>query len=213
MKANRNERGLTIVEMAITVTILSGLALVIGSVLDAGLGAYRSTSPSAMAQLSHRSVEKVTERIAFAGLATLAIGPEGAPDGSVLTFRACQGSDAGTQVWGKPATIGWEPEPGDPEDGKDNDGDGFVDEGSVVLAINAGETDEHRVVLANGVARHLEGEKPNGLDDNGNGLVDERGLSFEIRDRAVHVRMTLVRRGRDGQVVTRTARDTVALRN
>jgi hypothetical protein len=82
-----------------------------------------------------------------------------------------------------------------------------------VLVVDEGLTTENTVVLARGVARHLEGELPNGIDDNGNGVADERGFLLEIRDRAVAISLTLERTGRNGQPVVATARTLVALRN
>ena len=104
-------------------------------------------------------------------------------------------------------------EPTDPEDGTDNDGDGIVDEGIVVLRLSAGEPNEYRVVLARGVARYLEGETPNGVDDNGNGQVDEKGLFMQVRNGAIYVNLTVQRMGRDRQPIFRTVRTAVAMRN
>ncbi|MCP3914576.1 MAG: hypothetical protein GY711_03345 [bacterium] len=45
--------------------------------------------------------------------------------------------------------------------------------------------------LSTRVAPFLEGEVPNGMDDNGNGLIDEKGFSFVRDRRAMTVRLTL----------------------
>ncbi|MEN8150098.1 MAG: hypothetical protein ABFS86_09755 [Planctomycetota bacterium] len=214
--ADHGERGFTIVEMAISMVVLAGLAIVLGSVMDTGLGAYQSSSPAVVTQITHRTLDKIADRIAFAGFETLVLVPEEEglePDGAEVSFYRCLGSTAGLKDWSEGRRIFWRPEDTDPTDKIDNDGDGSVDEGMVVLVLDEGMPTESTVVLARGVARHLEGELPNGVDDNGNGFVDERGLLLEIQDRAVQISLTLERTGRDGQPVVTTARTLVALKN
>lgn len=104
-------------------------------------------------------------------------------------------------------------EPGEVDDGLDNDGNGLVDEGELVLVRDAGGADELEIVLANGVREHLEGELPNGVDDNDNGLVDERGITFERVGSDLRIRLTLETTGRDGRILTRTLETTAWSRN
>jgi hypothetical protein len=65
----------------------------------------------------------------------------------------------------------------------------------------------------NGVREALEGEAFNGLDDNGNGLVDERGLAIELDGDVLTVHLSLERRGPDGAPIVRTQQTSVRLRN
>ena len=61
---------------------------------------------------------------------------------------------------------------------------------------------------------NLEGEIGNNLiDDNGNGLVDEAGLCFDLDGERLNIRLTLERRMGDGTLITHTAQRTIALRN
>lgn len=207
------ERGVTLVEAAISMTVLAGLVLVLGKSLDTGLGSYRSTSPVVVEQLAHRSVEKIAARLSYAGIETLQLEPVDTPDGSVMKYQQCLGSAAGEKVWSEVNYLEWREERDDPTDGVDNDGDGAVDEGMIVLLLDAGLPTQETVVLARGVARYLQGEEANGADDNGNGHVDERGFLLEIKERYVQVHLTLVRQGRDGELIERTARAVVAMRN
>ena len=87
--------------------------------------------------------------------------------------------------------IQLEYEPGDPNDGVDNDGDELVDEGRVVLIRDFGQPGQLQTVLCSGVRELLEGELPNGADDNGNGLIDERGLCVTWDGARMAVRVTL----------------------
>ena len=73
--------------------------------------------------------------------------------------------------------------------------------------------DERRVVWSNLVSPLLEGETVNGVDDNGNGLIDEDGLSFVLEDQRVVIRLTLSRMESDGRIVPETVESVVFCRN
>jgi hypothetical protein len=72
---------------------------------------------------------------------------------------------------------------------------------------------ERRVTWTNHVSPLLEGELINGADDNGNGLVDEDGLSFVLEGNRVVIRLTLHRPEVDGRRVEETIESIVACRN
>ncbi|MFT5050183.1 MAG: prepilin-type N-terminal cleavage/methylation domain-containing protein [Chlamydiales bacterium] len=86
-------------------------------------------------------------------------------------------------------------------------------EGQISWSESPGTPEERRVIWTSLVAPYLEGEIPNGMDDNGNGLIDERGLSFVIDRNSVTVRLTLERQLPGGGVVTQTVQTTVTCRN
>jgi hypothetical protein len=126
--------------------------------------------------------------------APVAVGPEGPTFGPVTR-------------------IEWRPDPNDPTDGADNDGDGLVDEGEIVISRNFGSAGQQDTVIATSVPRLLLGELPNGADDNGNGLQDEAGLSFELlADGSVRVRLTVQAR-KQGTTFSSTVEATVLPRN
>jgi hypothetical protein len=83
----------------------------------------------------------------------------------------------------------------------------------VFWARNPGLGTEHRVIWTNMVRPFLEGEVMNGVDDNGNGLVDEHGLSFDIDRNAVTIRLSMERRSSDGRAVIHTIERVVTCRN
>lgn len=208
-KATDAQSGIALIEIVLSLAVLTVLTVAVGRVLDTGLGAYETSSPAGVRQLSHRAMDRIVDRLSFAGHSTL--NPNVL--GSSIKFNACLGSKGGAKDFDKLAILRWRPEPEDPADGKDNDGDGLIDEGMVVLRTDVGEPTERRLILVRGVARFLEGEVGNGLDDNGNGAVDERGLLFQVEPNAIRIQLTLLRPGPDGQVVSRTARTLVSMRN
>ena len=84
---------------------------------------------------------------------------------------------------------------------------------NVFWSKNPDTEEKVRVVWTNLVAPYLEGEIPNGKDDNGNGLIDEKGLSFVVDRNAVTIYLTLDRKTKDGSVITKTVQTTVTCRN
>ena len=99
------------------------------------------------------------------------------------------------------------------DDGIDNDGDGLIDEGSVVLVKDWGGPEEKTVVLCHDVSEYAAGETFDGTDENGNGLIDERGLCFDMRDGNLYFLLTVERLDQDGHLLTRSFRSSVWLRN
>jgi hypothetical protein len=184
------------------------------SVMGGGVGIFRSSTLSCSTEKgANRALETIVSHLSFAGRDGVlsCFGTAIATD--TLEYRSVAGCSEGNVVWGDVTRIGWAPEPADPPDGEDNDRNGLVDEGMIVLTRNPGQPGETRQVLVRGVARLLEGEALNGVDDNGNGLSDENGLCFERRGDSVAVRITLCRMGGDGVPVTRTAETSVTPRN
>ena len=70
---------------------------------------------------------------------------------------------------------------------------------SIAWVENPGDTHETRVIWSRDVRAFAAGEVPNGIDGNGNGLIDEKGLSFAIEGNTVIVSLTLERPGRRGR--------------
>ena len=83
----------------------------------------------------------------------------------------------------------------------------------VYWSQNPGAENERRVIWTSLVAPYLEGELPNGIDDNGNGLIDEKGLNFVVDRNAITIRLTLERVLDGGEIVSKTVDTTVTCRN
>jgi hypothetical protein len=86
-------------------------------------------------------------------------------------------------------------------------------ERQVVWSENPDTEREQRVVWSSLVSPYLAGEIPDGMDNNGNGLIDEKGLSFVMDNNSVTVRMSLERINERGEAVTKTVQTTVTCRN
>jgi prepilin-type N-terminal cleavage/methylation domain-containing protein len=88
-----------------------------------------------------------------------------------------------------------------------------VQGGQVLWRQRPDELDERMVVWSRWVAGYLDGELPNGVDDNGNGLIDETGLAFVVSGSQIEIFLCLERRGDDGQIVRHQRSAVVACRN
>lgn len=215
----RDRGGYTLLEVSV-VSVLMAIALLGGiATLRQATGLFRQSAASGDVSIR---VTRATNRIvrelmaADAGglapdLTPPAFGPYGGSDR--LDFQVPTGWTAGAATWGPLRRIGFEQELGEPLNGIDDDGDGTVDEGAVVLVEDLGGPRERRVVLLNGVTALQPGEVLNGLDDNGNGLVDERGLSFDALDGVLTMRLSVQELGPSRQMIVRTIEAQIELRN
>ena len=89
----------------------------------------------------------------------------------------------------------------------------LIDEGVVVWTENEGVPGERRVIVCRGVRELLEGEIANGLDDNGNGLIDEPGFCVQVTGEVVTLRLTLDALDSDNRVLTKTVESSIWIRN
>lgn len=88
-----------------------------------------------------------------------------------------------------------------------------VQEGRVVWRQKPDESDERLIVWSRWVSEFLEGEVQNGVDDNGNGVVDENGLVFVVQGSQVTVHLTLSKTDSGGRRVEQTRTTVVTCRN
>jgi len=219
LNAHRARRGVTLLEVVIATGCLVLLLGAIGTVAQRGRAAAEAgVSASALSGKAQRLVDGIASELMNASSASLPISPAAGRAAGQVDYRTVEGFDVvqGEIDEGPLRRIGRIPSPEDPNDGLDNDSDGLVDEGNVVLVLDTAATPACELVLASGVTEVLEGEiAGNNADDNGNGLVDEGGLSLQWQNggTSVVIRATLGARGPGGDVLLRTVVTTVHLRN
>jgi type II secretory pathway pseudopilin PulG len=85
--------------------------------------------------------------------------------------------------------------------------------GEITWFENPGTADERRVVWVKHVPDFGLGEEVNGLDDNGNGLIDEGGLAFVKEGRSLRIVLSLRRPQLAGGVIERQLETFVTCRN
>ena len=206
--------GFTVVELAIAASLL---ALVLGSfamMAGAGERAYRTgtTTGQLEAQVAMTLARAVDE---LRPVVFESIDPDPVPGAGAESMSYEQAVDivAGSVVLSPTRRLGFVYEAGELDNGVDDNGNGLVDEGRLVLTENVGLPDERQRVLTRWVAELFQGELDNGLDDNGNGLVDENGFYLERDGETLIVRLTLERLSAEGRLLTRSAQTSVRMRN
>jgi prepilin-type N-terminal cleavage/methylation domain-containing protein len=213
-RSARRLRGFTMVEMTIAASVFAVLVTVVVSVMNSGFSTWSNATIGAELQTkANRAMETIVVALSPAGASTLVPDPVPPTGASSFTFKRCTGYAAGAKTWTNNWKLEWVAEPTDPTDGIDNDHDGVIDKGMVVLTEDVGLVSQRSTVVVRGVARYLEGETGNGLDDNANGLVDEPGFCVSRSGRTLTIRLTLVRRQRGGSLVQRTVTIPITLRN
>ena len=197
MSARGRTAGFGLVEVLLSVAFLGIVLANVALVL-------RSSSESGAADLSEDVLDEqartVLRRIALSLMSASrdSLSPDASSplDSSHIRYQSQIGFEDGEVLWDDPQQIRLaEPSP------------------QLLWSANPDTPDERRVVWSNLVAPLLEGELMNGLDDNHNGLIDEKGLSFAIDRDAVAVRLTIERRDERGRTYDATVETTVTCRN
>jgi prepilin-type N-terminal cleavage/methylation domain-containing protein len=206
--------GFTLVELMIVITLLGTVVGSVLAVLRTSTRAYGvGTTDARLESLASQTLDQIASRLRSSQLATMSPTLSAPFSGTQVDFQPSIGIAGGLTVWGPVERIGFEYSPSDPDDGTDNDGNGFADEGRVVWTQDVGGPGQRSVVWANGVSEYLRGETLDTTDENGNGLVDETGLCFSFDGTSVMVRLTLQARDASGVTLTRTVQERVFFRN
>jgi type II secretory pathway pseudopilin PulG len=194
----RARAGFTLLEVVLGFSLLAILMVKIAMAVNS---ATRFTSESTSAVVLEDQARAALDRIAYAIMGsdrgTLIPDFEAPMYTNVLNFRVSLGvDDGGVLVWDDPERIGL--------------GDNA---NQLLWRSNPDMPEERRVVWSNLVRDLLEGELPNGMDDNGNGLIDEKGLTFVIYKNIVTIRLTLEKPGAGGRRMLETVTTSVTCRN
>jgi prepilin-type N-terminal cleavage/methylation domain-containing protein len=192
-----SRRGYSLVELlaAIALVAIVGVKVFLLMSMRARTEVKQSTELVVEDQ-ARRVMEQIVYSVMGAARERLTPYPESPLFSSQLRYQVALGVENGEVVWDDPQLLGlgaadnelvWRKRPFDPE--------------------------ELRVVWCRNVGPFLEGEIPNGVDDNGNGLTDEKGVTFTVDGNLVTVRLTLQRVDEHEQPFTRTMEMVIACRN
>lgn len=209
----RLQAGVSVIDVLLGASVMIAALSGLMAFLQSSIAGSRTVSErSVLARRANDLVRRIADELSMADDASLT--PAAAPLGaSLLDFRVPQSVAAVGVTWQNATRVEWQVDPNDPADGVDNDDDGVIDEGIVMLRRNVGLAGEQATILATNVLPLLEDETVNNLDDNGNGLVDETGLSFAIdANGMVTIRVTLFSQSANG-LLLRTAEAAVSPRN
>jgi len=172
-----------------------------------------SSSSSAVDQSLRQALIRVSSELRV--IAGSRMNPDPADQFGVaqIDFRQAVGIAGGKIQWGENTRLGFEYAPGEVDDGVDNDGNGLVDDGVIVLTRDLGGPNQQRAVLCTGVREGVLGDPVNGLDDNANGVTDEGGFNLQRVGDAMIIRLSIEGPGLDGATIQRTGQTSVRLRN
>ncbi len=203
-----------------TVEVLLGAALMASMLLVAGLATQRCMAmfrqhraSEAVSSSASRLLQRVASELAFARRSSLQPATLETQGASTLLFQRSLGVEKGEVQWSPPLTLRWEREPGELDDGLDNDGNGLIDEGQLLWIESEGLAEERRVVFGHGLCEFLPGETFDGVDEDGDGLIDERGLCFSAEGNVLTIRLGVQGRTPTDTILTRVVETSVFVRN
>lgn len=207
----RPNSGYSLIEVLIATSLTAVVLLSAAVVSRQGVGALQVTQSAA--DLEDRA-RRLSDRLSVELENTTAINPQPNAPFSVsdFTFIRVEGVAGNAPVLSDPTRIFWRYATGELDDGLDNNGDGLVDEGEIVMTRNFGTATEISVVLCRRVAEIQEGETADGIDENGNGLIDEPGFSVVMSGDVLEIRFTLQGRTVDGTTFERSVETGVRIR-
>lgn len=189
--------GFTLLELIVVLTLLGLVVVKVGLLLQMRAATQSREMTSMMVEdQARRVLDQIAYAIMGADRDRLMPSQETPIDSPELRFELSLGVQNGEVVWGDPQWVGL-----------------ANANRQIAWRERPDQIDERRVVWCNIVRPFLEGELQNGIDDNGNGLIDERGLSFSLEGERVTIRLTLERIDEQGEPVTRTVESIVTCRN
>ena len=194
-------RGFTLIELALSITILGSLVAALGWFQIRSQASYRQTAVRAEIEAKARqAASRVIRELTGVGTTLLAPDPTSSFGSSTLTFqKPIAVSDAGVVTWSTPSRL--ELQDDEADDGMDSDSDGLVDEKRLVLIQNVGLINQQAITICHGIAELAPGELSNGADDDGDGLVDEAGFNVQRTSDLLRIRLTLLKWVGDGTTV------------
>lgn len=180
--------GLTLVEMSISLVILGVVLGSLYSVLQTANGAFSENALQMnLESRGARAIARAISALRVADQASVNAIPTPPLSAVGVTFQANEGYGSTEVGWSTPQRVEFD-----------------AAAGRLMLTRDPGLPSESEIPWGSGVPALLEGELANGLDDNGNGLIDEPGFCVVREGDVLVVRLTMQDQREDASVVTRT---------
>ena len=199
MHGHGRQSGFTVLELMIALTILTLIAVNVSTVTRTGAQAARSGAfREQLDDEADQTLDRISLALMSSGAANLYPVVSAPLYTNEVTYSISLGVENGRKIESLPESISWQQ---------------LEDRGRIQWRENPGLVDERVVTWSNWVPALFEGESFNGTDDNGNAIVDESGLAFDMRGELVNIHLTIERMGPDGDMTPTTRRIQVACRN
>jgi hypothetical protein len=197
----------------VSIVVLSMLtAISVDTLLNTANTADACIGRSTLDLEAHNLLESLMRELIAADVGS--ISPNPFPNGSgTIHFRCLASIQNSALIWSDERSLILRASSRDPQDGMDNDRDGHIDEVELVLLRNVGELDQSELVLNEHIPRLAPNELANGLDDDGDGLIDEAGFSIAVNDGILVLRLTIQGRDAAQRRISRSVESAVRLRN
>jgi len=196
MRASRRA-GFTVVEVMIALTILALISVNISMVIRTSTAAYGAgVFQSVLEDQAFQAMDRISIAIMSSSATTTDSVPQAPLSTSSVDYSTVLGYQDGHLVSSDPERI-----------------EQLANGGLIQWTKNPGGPNVNSVIWASGVPSILEGETVNGIDDNGNGLIDESGLAFNAVGSKVTIQLTLQRKDQEQKQHQKTLKSVVTCRN
>ena len=196
-RALSRRAGLTALEIAITMGIFALAGVALHTVVRVMNSSYTSgIRRIALDTEGGRAMVELIETLRMAERSSLSAVPAPPFSATVITFRRTDRIRDAMTEWVDPERILYDPVARE-----------------VRWIEHPGLANEQVVHRCSGVSPLLEGEVANGLDDNGNGLIDEPGFCMELQGNVLTARFTLEGTDAEGRLTQRTWTRSIECRN
>jgi hypothetical protein len=203
------EAGVSLIEIVVAVAVLVGMVGVTFGLMSRAQDLQGLELTQADLQARGRAaLERMVRELRDSSRGTFSGLVAGA---SSITFQRATGFDGSSVLWGPQETLEWRVSPGEiPDNGVDDNGDGLVDEGQIILTTDVGLATQRSVVLCDGVPRYA----PNDVASR-YGLAFPHGIFFllDTTGKMLTLSLTLSRRSPRGVVASATMTTSVLLQN
>ena len=216
----RARSGFTLVEVMITVTIMGLLLGAVGMFQLRSQDSFKQTSAQARAEsLGRQAIARMMEELTGVSSSLFVQDPTSSLGSDTLVFQrptnaSSAVSNVGTVTWSTQTRLSLVMDDGELDNGVDDDSDGLIDERKLVLTRDVNTASPMSVTLCHGVPEWFPGEAGgNAVDDNGNGIVDEKGFNVRRVGDLLYVRLAEQVPYSDGRVATCTVDTALVLHN
>lgn len=190
-------RGFTLLEVLIALVVVGLIIGNVAMVMRSSDAAYDTETSMADLELQiDTTLDRIGVALMSASLASLDPNAAAPAFHTQLEFTQSLGVQDGEMVLGELERI-----------------ELVVEDGRVVWKEKPNQIDERMIVWSRWVSEYLAGELKNGVDDNGNGVIDENGLVFVVQGRQVTVHLTLTKADAGGRELVQTRTTVITCRN